>query len=346
MDPIIKYLKYGELPDDPASARKVKRQAPHYILIEEKLYKRSHYSPLLKCLSPTEASYARREVHEGVCGNHLGGRSLSYKILRQGYYWPTMQEEAIQYTKRCDACQRHVSVQRQPATELTPLSSPWPFAQWGMDILGPFPPATGGRKFLFVAIDYFTKWVEAEPAAQITEHKARDFVWKNIICRFGLPRTLITDNGRQFDNKRFEEFCSEFQINHRFTSVAHPQSNGEAEVTNRTILQGLKARLTQAKSSWADDLYNVLWAYRTTPRTPTGETPFKLTYGAEAVIPLNVELPSLQVENFDPQQNEDQLRASLDFIDEARERASIRMAAYQHRVAKYYNSRVKSKIFE
>ena len=215
-----------------------------------------------------------------------------------------------------------------------------------MDILGPFPPATGGRKFLFVAIDYFTKWVEAEPAAQITEHKARDFVWKNIICRFGLPRTLITDNGRQFDNKRFDEFCSEFQINHRFTSVAHPQSNGEAEVTNRTILQGLKARLTQAKSSWADDLYNVLWAHRTTPRTPTGETPFKLTYGTEAVIPLNVELPSLQVENFDPQQNEDQLRASLDFIEETRERASIRMAAYQHRVAKYYNSRVKSKIFE
>ena len=90
MDPIIKYLKHGELPNDPISARKVKHQAPHYILIEEKLYKRSHYCPLLKCLSPTEASYAMREVHEGVCGNHLGGRSLSYKILRQGYYWPTM----------------------------------------------------------------------------------------------------------------------------------------------------------------------------------------------------------------------------------------------------------------
>ena len=218
-----------------------------------------------------------------------------------------MQEEAIQYTKRCDACQRHASVQHQPATELTSLSSPWPFAQWGMDILGPFPPAIGGCKFLFIEIDYFTKWMEAEPVAQITGHKTRDFVWKNIICRFGLPRTLITDNGRQFDNKRFEEFCSEFKINHRFTSVAHSQSNGEAEVTNRTILRGLKARLTQAKSSWADDLYNVLWAYRTTPRTPTGETPFKLTYGTEAVIPLNIELPSLQVENFDPQQNEDQL---------------------------------------
>ena len=128
MDPIIKYLKHGELPDDPAIARKVKCQAPHYVLVKKKLYKRSHYSPLLKCLSPSEADYALREVHEKICGNHLGGRALSYKILWQGYYWPTMQEEAIQYAKRCDACQCHASVQCQPATELTPLSSPWPFA--------------------------------------------------------------------------------------------------------------------------------------------------------------------------------------------------------------------------
>ena len=90
----------------------------------------------------------------------------------------------------------------------------------------------------------------------------------------------------------------------------------------------------------------MLWAYRTTPCTPTGETPFKLTYGIEAIIPLNVGLSSLRVENFDPKQNEDQLRTNLDFIEEAREQASIRMAAYQHKVAKYYNSRVKGKIFK
>ena len=175
MDPIIKYLKLGELPDDPAIARKIKCQAPHYVIIEKNLYKRSYYSPLLKCLSPSEVDYALREVHEGICGNHLGGRALSYKILQQGY-WLTMQEEAIQYTKRCDACQRHASIQRQPTTELTPLSFSQPFAQWEMDILSPFPLASGGRKFLFVVINYFTKWVEAESTAQITEYKAKDFV--------------------------------------------------------------------------------------------------------------------------------------------------------------------------
>ena len=105
-----------------------------------------------------------------------------------------------------------------------------------MDVLGPFPPASGGHKFLFMAIDYFTKWVEAEPMVQITQYKDRNFIWKNIICRFGLPRTIIMDNDHQFNNKNFKEFYSEIKIDHRFTWVAHPQSNGKAEVTNQTIL--------------------------------------------------------------------------------------------------------------
>ena len=179
------------------------------------------------------------------------------------------------------------------------MSSPWLFSQWGIDILGPFPLASAQRKFLFVAIDYFTKWVEAELVAQIIEFKARDFAWKSIICRFGLPQTVITDNGRQFDNKRFKEFYVELKINHRFTSIAHPQSNGEVEVTNKTILQGLKACLTQAKSSWTDGLYNNFWTYRLTPRISTRETSFKLTFGTEAVIPLDIGLPTLWTENFD-----------------------------------------------
>ena len=106
-----------------------------------------------------------------------------------------MHHDSIEYVRKCDRCQRYANIQRLPATELTPLSAPWPFAQWGMDILGPFPVASGQRKFLLVAIDYFTEWVEAEPLAKITKAKVQDFIWKSIVCRFGLPRTLITDNG-------------------------------------------------------------------------------------------------------------------------------------------------------
>ncbi len=197
-----------------------------------------------------------------------------------------------------------------------------------------------------VSIDYFTKWVEAEPVARITEQKMRNFIWKSIICRFGLLRILISDNGRQFDNIRFREFRSKLGIDHRFTSVAHPRTNGETEVTNRTILQGLKARLDRSKRQWVENLYNVLWAYRTTFRVPTGETPFNLTYGTEAVIPLEIGLPSSRVEHFDASSSSSQLRNNLDLVEEVREAARVRMAKYQQRMAQYYNARVKIKSFK
>ena len=120
----------------------------------------------------------------------------------------------------------------------------------------------------------------------------QDFIWKSIVCRFGLPRTLITDNGRQFTGAKFVKFCEDLNISHNFTSVAHPQANGEAEVTNRTLLQGIKTRLEKAKETWTDELYHVLWVYRTTQRLPTGETPFALPFSAEAVIPIELKLPS------------------------------------------------------
>ena len=111
MDPIIHYLRIGTLSADNLAVHKVKHQAPHYVLLDDKLYKRSYSLPLLKCLLPSKADYAMREVHEGICGNHLRGRVLAYKILRQGYYWPTMQEDAVQYVKWCDAYQQHALVQ-------------------------------------------------------------------------------------------------------------------------------------------------------------------------------------------------------------------------------------------
>ena len=143
IDPLVAYLKDGVLPPDAKEARKLRNQASQYILYEGKLWKRSYSLPLLKYLRPSEADLTLREVHKGVCGSHLGARSLSHKLLRQGYYWPTMYHDSIEYVKRCDRCQRYANIQRQPTSELTPLSAPWPFAQWEMDILRPFPMASG-----------------------------------------------------------------------------------------------------------------------------------------------------------------------------------------------------------
>ena len=150
-------------------------------------------------------------------------------------------------------------------------------------------------KFLVVGIDYFTKWVEAEPLASITQQNVKNFVWKNIVCKFGVPKMLVSDHGRQFDYTPFKDFCTHFGIQNHYSSPAHPQVNGQAEVANRSLLKIIKTWLEGANGVWPDELPRVLWAYRTTVRTPMGETPFKLAYGSEAVMPVEVHLTNHKV---------------------------------------------------
>ena len=242
-----------------------------------------------------------------------------------------MKQDALEKVRKCDKCQRHAPIINAPISELQSVIEPTPFAKWGLDILGPFPQATGGRKFLIVATDYFTKWVEAEPLATITSKKIEEMVWKNIICRFGLPRVLVADHGKQFDCDAFRDFCARMNIRLSLASVSYPQANGQAESSNKTILNGLKTRIERAKGAWVDELPSVLWAYRTTSRVSTGETPFSLAFGTEALIPVEVGLNSPRMVEFNEQTehtNAEALRENLDFIEEERERACIRLEAY------------------
>ena len=185
------------------------------------------------------------------------------------------------------------------------MTAPWPFAQWGLDIMGPFLTAIRQLKFLVVGIDYFTKWVEAEALATITEKNIQSFVWRNIICRYGIPRVLVFDNSKQFDNSAFKDFCSELGIKNHYSSPTHAQANGQVEVMNRSLLKIIKTQLEGVKGIQPDELPGVLWAYRTTARTPTGETPFRLAYETEAVIPTEVGLISYRVESYNEDKNKE-----------------------------------------
>jgi ribonuclease HI len=341
MTPIISYLQRGTLPDNRHEARRLKVRASRFLMLQGTLYKRSFSLPYLRCLAPDEASYVMREIHEGICGDHSGARALQRKIVRAGYYWPSMKADAFQFVQHCDKCQRFANLLHSPPAVLVPMVAPWPFAQWGLDIMGPFPIGRRQLKFLVVAIDYFTKWVEAEPLATITERNIQNFVWKAVICRFGIPRVLVSDNGKQFDNPRFRQFSQELGIHNHYSSPGHPQANGQVEVTNRSLLKLIKTRLEGAKGLWPEELPSILWAYRTTVRIPTGETPFRMTFGSEAVVPVEIGLTTLRTSTYDEQQNEEQLRLNLDLIDEVRETAEARMKRYQEKMARHYNSKVK-----
>ena len=187
------------------------------------------------------------ELHEGICGSYIGGRSIAHRAITQGYWWPNMQKKALECAKKCDQCQRFAPNTHQPGGLLNPLSSPWPFAQWGLDIVGLFPKVAGNKKYLLVGTDYFTKWVEAEPLANIRDVDVKKFVWKNIVTHFRIPHSLISDNGLQFDSKSFKRYCCELRITNRYSTLAYPQGNEQAEAVNKVIVSGLKKRLDDAK---------------------------------------------------------------------------------------------------
>ncbi|XP_050263956.1 uncharacterized protein LOC126708193 [Quercus robur] len=313
MTPILTYLKDGKLPEEKDEARKVRVRLAKYVFIDKVLYKRGFSEPYLRCLALDEANYVLREIHEEACGNHSGAKVLVHKVVRAGYYWPTIQANAKAYIK-------------------------------GLNILGPFPLGTRQMKFLVVGIDYFTKLVEPEPLAKITQQKVKNFIWKNIVCRFGVPRVLISDNGLQFDNTLFKDFCEHFGIQN-YSSPAHSQANGQAEVANRSLLKIIKTRLEWVKGVWPDELPGVLWAYRTTVKTPMGETSFKLAYGSEAVIPVEVHMANYRVMKYQDEGNKVQLCLNLDLIDKVRIDTKQRTARYKNLMAKQYDAMVKLRRF-
>ena len=193
-----RYLADEILSLEPAEARKIKKNSSKYTLIDGKLFRPEFTHPILVCVDGEQCMRIMVELHKGICGSNIGGRSLSSKAIRVGYYWPTMREDCTRYAQRCKQCQQHADWHKAPSAELTSIYNPWPFHTWGIDILGPFPLAVRHMKYLVVAIEYFTKWIEAEPVSQITTHKIQHFVWKNIVCRFGIPKKLVSDNGTQF----------------------------------------------------------------------------------------------------------------------------------------------------
>ena len=195
-------------------------------------------------------------------------------------------------------------------------------------------------------MDYFTKWVEADPLATITEQKVRNFVWRSIICRFGIPKALVSDNGKQFDNLKFKNFCAELGIKNYYLSPAHPQSNEQAKVTIRTLKASLKTKLENLKGKWVEYLPEILWAYKTTHKSTTRETLFALAFGTETVDPVEVGLKSPNVKFSNAEHNEESLRLNLDLLEEKREKALKHAEDYQQKTTRYYDRKVRPNSFK
>ncbi|GKB71628.1 reverse transcriptase domain-containing protein [Tanacetum coccineum] len=199
--------------------------------------------------------------------------------------------------------------------------TPWPFYKWGIDIAGPFPEGPRKVKFLIVSMDYFMKWIEAKAVATITGNQVKKFVWDNIVCHLGLPGEIISDN------------------------VKYPQSNGLVKRANRSLGEGIKARLSEENKNWIEELPHVLWAHRTMIKSSHGDTPFSLTYGTEAAIPTKIGMPTYRTAAVDAVHNDEELRINLDLQEEKRECATICEAKAKLKMTRYYNARIRSVTF-
>jgi hypothetical protein len=247
--------------------KRLKQRARGYAVVNGELYKSGVTELWLRCITSKKGIELLKEIH----GAHIGTRALAGKAIKQGLYWPTINIDAKTLVRQCEACQKTANQQNLPSMPVHLIPPSWPLQRWGMDIVGPLPTSQGNFRFAAVAVDYFTKWVEAKPLANIKAPTIQKFFWQNIICRFGVQRELTVDNGKQFNCYTFKEYCKSLGTHAKFS-----QSNGAVERANGLIFSGIKKCLfDQKKGKWVDELPKVIWSHNT---TATGFTPFCLLW--------------------------------------------------------------------
>ena len=346
--PLIEYLRHGVLPDDAKKRVDVKRRVSRFLLKNDTLYRRTFDGMLLRCLSNEEAKYILAETHAGVCGAHQAGPKLANQIKRLGYYWTTMVKDAMDFSKACHACQIHSDFIHQPPQLLHPTTLSWPFNAWGLDVIGCIKPSSSrGHQYILAATDYFSKWAEAIPLKEVGAKEVANFIRTHLIYRYGVPSKIISENALYFKNQMLVKLSEKFGFKHSFSSSYNPSSNGQAEAFNKVLCKILKKMVSKSKRDWHERLPEALWAYRTTTRTSTGCTSYNLVFGSEAVLPLEIQLPSLRVavQLTDPEENVKIRLAELEALDEHRLATQQKLEVYQAQVAGAFNKRVKFRSF-
>jgi ribonuclease HI len=339
---IISFLQGNCLLDDEAYNKRMEARTRPYVIIEGELYKHGVCSPLLKCLSRIEGIELMKEIHAGLCGSHIGSRPLLGKVFRQGFYWPKVALDAAELVKKCKNCQKCARDQKQHSSLTQLIHLTWPLQRWGLDLLGPLPPAQGNLKYVVVAEEYFSKWIEAKPLATITSATVQKIFWQNIVCHFGVPKAITVDNGTQFDAETFKEFCDQIGTKIHFASVRHPESNRLVERANGIIMTGImKLIFNHPRGKWPDELIKVVWSHNTTMSRSTGFTPFKLLFGDEAITLEEAKVGSIRT--IASAEGEADYHVAKDTIEGTRLHAVENTNKYQAETIKWRDRKVRLK---
>jgi hypothetical protein len=315
------------------------------MIIEGELFKQGVCSPLLKCLSRAKGQELMKEIHAGLCRAHIGSRPLLGKVFRQRFYWPKASTDAAVLVQKCENCQKCARDQNQPSS-LTQLIQPsWPLQRRGLDLLGPLLLAQGNLRYVVVAVQYFSEWIEAKPLDMITLATVQKFFWQNIVYRFGVPKVITVHNGTQFDDETFKTFYDQIGTNIHFVSIRHPESNGLVERANDFIIIGImKSIFNLTKGKWPNELIKVVWNHNIVVSRSTGFTLFKLLFGDEAITPK--EARSGSIRTLASAEDDDACKIAKDTIKGVKLQAIDHINKYQAEIVKWRERKSKVKEYQ
>ena len=206
-------------------------------MIDGVLFRQNYDKVLLRCLERDDAKHILTELHDGLEGGHFSGETTSHKVLREGYYWPTLFKDAYAHAHRCQICQVIAGREKRHAFPLQPVTIQNPFEQQGLDVVGEINPNSSKmHKYILTVTDYFSKWTEAVPLKVLNDNEVVQFLQQNIVTRFGVPNCLVFDNEKYFSSLNIMLFALKYNINLKYSDNYYPQGNGVVESTNKNLL--------------------------------------------------------------------------------------------------------------
>src|SRR5436853_5436188 len=327
------YEKILECLQGTVNSEKRRKQSETFEVRNGKLYRKKKNGKILRVLKEDETDAILFMTHNYETGGHFGV-DTTYNKIADRYYWKGMYEDVKEYVKFCDNCQRRG--QKGEKSYLNPIEVGEPFERIGIDFVRPLEKTRRRNRYILVTTDYLTKWPEAKAMKDATATNVVKFIYEVIICRHGCPKIILSDRGTHFRNKLVEELCEKFKIKHKLSAPYHSQTNGLVERFNRTLCESL-AKVSEKENQWDEHIEQVLFAYRTTKHATTKRTPFFMTYGREATLPIDeIEIQ----ENISEKGNI--LKRTYDIINltEEREEARSNVKKSQEKQKERYDKRI------